>query len=485
MILYAYVRQQRTIDHRGVCLWRPSVRFGWCPNVQHVGVRGRTLLWAKENLLNLGIARLPPEWKYVAWIDADVMFRRPNWAMETVHALQLYDIVQPWPECYDLGPNGEHPTLHRSFCRQYVEDASLGDGPYAFAHPGYAWAATRRTLEHLGGLIETAPLEAADHHMALGLIGSVDRSVHGGRSAPYFTPLHQWQARALRHVAGNIRVVPRTIELFLHGAKTSRRYVERWNVLVRHSFDPTTDLKRNIWGVWELAGNKPALQHDINRYFYEHHEEFLRTPRRCQRDGDIEHGYPAIPSANAARLGGALCPDDRDVLLGHRRHFSAASGRVSLADTAWYDFVSCTQSWPCAQGRACLIPFYAQENNMRNCIIVVMGLSLLTACSATPVPRSPAQAVFALEATYDVALNVAIAYAMLPQCRSNGVGMCSDPAVVRQVNEAAHRAWVAIGTASRIARTIQPDASALRNAEAAAEQALAELRALTSNLKVS
>lgn len=122
---------------------------------------------------------------------------------------------------------------------------------------------------------------------------------------------------------------------------------------------------------------------------------------------------------------------------------------------------------------------------MRSCVVAAAGLGLLAACSAMPVPRSPAQAVFALEATYDAALDVAVAYSMLPQCRTGGAAVCSDPAVVRQVNEAAHRAWVAIGAASRIARTIHPDASALSNAEAAAEQALAELRALTTNLKVS
>ena len=57
-----------------------------------------------------------------------------------------------------------------------------------------------------------------------------------------------------------------TIEHSWHGAKTRRRYVDRWQVLVRHRFDPFTDLKRNIWGVLELAGNKPGLRRDIDAY---------------------------------------------------------------------------------------------------------------------------------------------------------------------------------------------------------------------------
>ena len=75
------------------------------PRVDHIGVRARNPMWIKESLINIGLGRLPQDWKYVAWIDADVTFRKAGWASETVHALQQYSIIQPWSECYDLGPN--------------------------------------------------------------------------------------------------------------------------------------------------------------------------------------------------------------------------------------------------------------------------------------------------------------------------------------------------------------------------------------------
>lgn len=243
------------------------------PRCRHIGVRARSLVWGKENLLNIGISRLPDNWKYVAWIDADVIFRRKDWARATLHALQLHDVVQPWSDCYDLGPGGEHIAHHRSFCAQYVAGAKLGNGAYTFAHPGYAWAATRDAIDGLGGLIETAALGAADHHMALALVGRVAESAHGGVSGAYRAPLLRWQDRANRFVAGNIGVVPGTIEHLWHGPKASRRYVERWGVLVKHGFDPAADLVRNSWGVLELAGNKPGLRRDMQRYFHQRHED--------------------------------------------------------------------------------------------------------------------------------------------------------------------------------------------------------------------
>ncbi|HET6184422.1 MAG TPA: hypothetical protein VFA03_12605 [Acetobacteraceae bacterium] len=240
------------------------------PHVRHVPVRAKTLLWNKENLINIGLARLPEDWRYAAWIDADIAFRKSGWAAETVHALQQYDVVQPWSDCYDLGPNDEHLEAHRSFCRLVHEDRPIvpsGQAGYTFAHPGYAWAATRRALNLLGGLIETAVLGAGDHHMALALIGRVRESVPGGISAAYLRPLLNWQARAEQHIAGNIGYVPGTIEHGWHGAKAKRAYVDRWSILTRNAFDPDTDVMRNTWGVMELAGNKPRLRHEIDRYF--------------------------------------------------------------------------------------------------------------------------------------------------------------------------------------------------------------------------
>lgn len=50
-------------------------------------------LWHKENLINLTIQRLPTDWEYVAWVDADVMFTNPKWVDETIHQLQHYMVV--------------------------------------------------------------------------------------------------------------------------------------------------------------------------------------------------------------------------------------------------------------------------------------------------------------------------------------------------------------------------------------------------------
>src|SRR5208337_4377361 len=169
---------------------------------------------------------------------ADVTFRSPTWAQDTVAALQHYHVIQPWSYCYDLGPNGEHIAVHRSFANLYYQKGAVGihQGPNAdhkheFGHPGYAWAWTRQALDWVGGLVETAALGAADHHMALALIGKVGDSIPNNLREEYKTPLYLWQKRALSNIGGNIGCLPGTIEHQWHGSKEKRAYVNRWNIL--------------------------------------------------------------------------------------------------------------------------------------------------------------------------------------------------------------------------------------------------------------
>ena len=244
--------------------------------VNHVKVRSSNVIWNKENLLNIALSRLPQDWKYVAWIDADVIFRNKNWASETVHALQLFDIVQPWADCYDLGPNDEHLTAHESFAKIFHQGRPIFAGkcdPYAYPHTGYAWAATRRAIDLLGGLMEMAVSGSGDHHMAFSLLGRANETLPHNLHPNYEDQVYLWQERAVRHIGENIGYVHGTIEHLWHGPKQKRGYMSRWDILINHQLDPIRDVKKNSYGVLELSCNKPKLRQDIDRYFRSRDED--------------------------------------------------------------------------------------------------------------------------------------------------------------------------------------------------------------------
>lgn len=256
--------------------------LGEDPRYRHVKVRanGAELVWNKECLWTIGLEHLPPEAEYICFWDADIIrCRNPNWAEDTVHQLQHYPVVMPWSDCIDLGPNGElletHTALFKLFRegRPIVQGPNVGQVAYKFGHPGYGVAFTRRALDDLGGLIVTAPLGSADHHMGMALLHRVDDSIPRAMTPAYKAPMRAWQARAQRYIRKAVSFVPNVIEHGFHGTKVSRGYIPRWDILIRHHFDPVWDLRWNSYGVVQLAGNKAELRHAVDLYFRQRNED--------------------------------------------------------------------------------------------------------------------------------------------------------------------------------------------------------------------
>lgn len=266
----------------GVKLWTIEMAFGDRPfevtragNPQHFQVRGWTELWSKENLLNLAIARLPADAEYLAWIDADVSFTRKDWAEETVHQLQHHHVVQLFSHAQDLGPKHEPVGApHIGFCYAHLHGLPHKKF-YVDHHPGYAWAARRESLDHLGGLIDYAILGAADRHMAFGLTGKMDKSIEPRINHNYRKMLMDWQQRATDFIWQDIGYVPGTLNHYWHGSKQNRFYHSRWRVLIENDFDPTKDIKRDVQGLWQLDERRIKLRDDIRRYFRARNEDSI------------------------------------------------------------------------------------------------------------------------------------------------------------------------------------------------------------------
>lgn len=260
------------------------------PPHQSIQVRTSTELWIKENLINIGISRLPSDWEYVAWVDADVMFARPNWVGETIHQLQHYQVVQMFSDAMDLGPDYAPQGRHRGYVQCWREGFPVrharvgydgGDTGHggSTGHTGFAWAARRSAIDCVGGLIDWAILGAADRHMAQALVGQVrdfpvSRKIHRA----YMRRLIDWQERAEHGIRRNVGVVSGLLLHYHHGPKRLRQYRDRWNILTRHRYNPDTDIKFDAQGVLQLRdrSGEPRLlrlRDEIRDYFRQRDED--------------------------------------------------------------------------------------------------------------------------------------------------------------------------------------------------------------------
>lgn len=278
---------------QGIHIWTAEIQDGDRPfcvtdksNPRDLQLRTDTRLWHKENALNLLIQRLPTDWKYVAWIDADVEFLNKNWLHETIQELQIHQVVQLWETAVDQGPNGESFALAHSFMSKYVKNGyrfpekwekdpnKFGNYQGKEYHPGYAWAATRQAINNMGMLMDRAIAGAGDRHMALAFTGKAQYSYHPEAPEAYKKYVLDYQDRCAAHIRKNVGYVDGTIIHHFHGSKASRGYWSRWDILNKNGYDPFMDLRTDWQGLLQLDDYaKPQLRDALMSYFSNRNED--------------------------------------------------------------------------------------------------------------------------------------------------------------------------------------------------------------------
>lgn len=304
-----YDFRKRTEASPNVRLYVGEVAFGDRPfeatsadNPRDFQFRTSHELWLKENVLNLVVARVPPSAKYLAYLDGDVVMSRYDWALETVHQLQHYAVVQLFSQFTDVDYRHRPYAVSNSFAYAYshsitpkvfAQDAASAASPggqrlataggYRYTAPapdhpnlpdppkqwwgatGLGWAFRRSAWDTMGGLFDMAILGSADWIMAYGMVGLADGVDYQGCPA-YYQAVKRWQVGA-QALKANVWYVDNHITHFWHGPKANRFYGVRERILMDNAFDPYIDLKRDAQGLWQLAGNKPKLRDDIRAYF--------------------------------------------------------------------------------------------------------------------------------------------------------------------------------------------------------------------------
>ena len=243
----------------------------------NIQVRGEQEFWHKENLLNIGLSRLPAEAKYIAWVDADVTFLNPDWANETIEQLQHHEFVQMFSEYVDLGPEHQVLASSSSFVANWLDPdkKNIKDPRYAGLKgtTGLAWAARRSALDKVGGLIDWCIIGSGDWHMAYCLIGRGVEIAQKWFSPGYATLLKKYQDDCDKYICKNVGYVKGTAVHYWHGPKVNRGYGWRWKILQDNDFDPLLDLKKDCQGLYIVNPEKTELLWDLREYFKSRKED--------------------------------------------------------------------------------------------------------------------------------------------------------------------------------------------------------------------
>jgi hypothetical protein len=109
--------------------------------------------------------------------------------------------------------------------------------------------------------------------MAMSFLGSVIETVPDGLSEGYLDQVLTWQEYVQEHKIELVHI-PCHIQHFWHGPMHQRKYVERFDILKKHQFDPRIHLRYHYTGLYLWTKScPPELIQDVATYFDERQED--------------------------------------------------------------------------------------------------------------------------------------------------------------------------------------------------------------------
>jgi hypothetical protein len=209
-------------------------------------VWSKNLLWHKESLLNNLIQTLPSKYKYVFWVDTDVIFDNRNWLVDATRELRNgANLVQPFKYCVHLERNELTPSFDYKKESEHTQNLALRHQKmwhsFGFAHRvglsnnqnyeihghvGFAWGA-RVDIVKAVPLYDKALVGGADHIIAH---AATDYSLHGCITKSFTEDLNSisdWSSRFYKLVKGKVSFANGTLFHIWHGDVNKREYFKR------------------------------------------------------------------------------------------------------------------------------------------------------------------------------------------------------------------------------------------------------------------
>ena len=200
-------------------------------------------LFNKENLINVGVKNLlPSNWKWMAWIDADIEITDSNWVRRTIELFKggNYDILQLFSICRYLSSENIPNEYFYGSIRLLHSPVLLKQKKYR--HPGFAWACSREAYKKMNGLFEYAIVGGGDFIMEACFTNRFHLIEKKFKENPYFLNEIKKFHENVKHFS--VYYLNTIIEHHYHGDRKNRMYVDRNEIILKNKFDPKRDVIR-------------------------------------------------------------------------------------------------------------------------------------------------------------------------------------------------------------------------------------------------
>ena len=263
-------------------------------------IHTQDLLWHKEGLLNGIVKTLPTKFKYVFWLDTDVLFTNKDWLVQGVEELKYNNIIQPFEYCVHLNegetkpsfnlveeklfasePTKRHPNLWRSFCANYKTNDLSGDNNYdKHGHVGFAWGAKRSILDTLP-LYDKGLIGGSDHLIAHAAAGDILHPCIKKSFTENLSEIEEWSDDFYSLVKGKISYVTGDLYHIWHGDISKRQYLKR---VQEFSGTINTITKKDNNGLYIVEDNQDTYVKD---YFNQREPKTKKINKPIDRNFEI------------------------------------------------------------------------------------------------------------------------------------------------------------------------------------------------------
>lgn len=253
-------------------------------------ISGGDLLWQKERLLNLGLARVRELGiSRAALLDCDVVFADREWHLKVNKTLDRYSISQ----CYkyvNYLPAFDYSRLTREELMSLQPELRLDSLSYGMLQSKslYRTEKALHAIEALTSLSGNPGMAVAlrlddrpDFRLYEGnLVGGGDivlMAAFTGRLGELFSvcpysPHHQshirsWQSRNIP-IAGKLGYADNQLLHLWHGDMKKRKYRERYTILTENNYDPCCDIDSSHLTSLKLAEKSIRLRELIADYLF-------------------------------------------------------------------------------------------------------------------------------------------------------------------------------------------------------------------------
>jgi hypothetical protein len=253
-----------------------------------VRLSGRDVLWQKERLLNVAMARLPAACTTVASVDCDVIFEHDGWADEALALLERFPMIQlfsrvhhlrrDWAPDRALGDAVEltQEAIARAASRSPDPALSFGNttvpGPGAAAM-GFGWAYRRDVLAR-HGFYDVCIVGGGNTAMLGAGLGRPDSAIQvHAMNAQQESMYREWASAFHRSIAGRVGFLGGDVFHLWHGRLEDRWARRRHLDLGRFGFDPRHDIALDEAGCWRWNSDKRELHAYVRDYFLSRRED--------------------------------------------------------------------------------------------------------------------------------------------------------------------------------------------------------------------